>query len=293
MTASTRAGVSVVWSFAWLLLLMASVDPAWATDDGKALYTAYCLSCHGPTGHGDGPEAALFPSPPRDLHDGVLRRYDDDTLVRRILEGRGLALPVDPAALRARVGQVDDLTAHLRRIPTVDWAAVRRGEVAYARHCEQCHGLFGEAPSAGARDLAEPKRHKRLDDRTLRDLIRHGHAKVPAPSPPLEAGDEADLVAFVRSLSPGSLRYFRYCAPCHGDDGRPMPDLPADVRPPTTVFDATYMAHVDPSDLETAVWHMVEMRTPRMPHMRVLLGDAEARAIVRWLRRQADTPHRR
>jgi mono/diheme cytochrome c family protein len=292
MTAGMRAVASAVWLLGGLPVLAGSAA-ACTTDGGKALYVASCQSCHGPAGRGDGPDAALFPTPPRNLHDGVLRRYDDDDLVRRIREGRGLALPVDPAALRARVGQVDDLTAHLRRMPTVDWAAVRRGEVVYARHCEHCHGLFGEAPAPGPLDLADPKRQARLDDRGLRDLIRRGHAKAPPVSPPLGAGEERDLVAFVRSVSPGSLRYFRYCAPCHGDDGRPVGDLPADLQRPTAVFDAAYMARVDPTDLETAVWHMVEMRTPRMPHMRVLLDDAQVRAIVRWLRTQETAPPRR
>jgi len=274
-------------------LLVVAGGEARATEDGKALYVAYCQSCHGPAGQGGGPDAALFPSPPRNLHDGVLRKYDDDDLVRRIREGRGLALPVDPAALRARVGQVDELTAHLRRMPTVDWAAVRRGEIVYAQHCEQCHGLFGEAPSPGRLDLADPKRQARLDDRMLHDLLGKGHAKAPAIAPPLGAADERDLTAFVRSLSPGSLRYFRYCAPCHGDDGKPATDLPSDLRAPTAVFDAAYMARVDPNDLETAVWHMVDMQTPRMPHMRILLEDAQVRAIVRWLRAQEGAPARR
>lgn len=34
---------------------------------GRALYDAYCISCHGASGRGDGPVAAGLPHPPADL----------------------------------------------------------------------------------------------------------------------------------------------------------------------------------------------------------------------------------
>lgn len=281
--------------FGWVGILLAGLAVAEAAEAqrGKALYAAHCESCHGPAGRGGGPDAALFPSPPRDLQDGVLRRYGDDALVRRIREGRGLPLTVDPAALRTRIGQVDQLTAHVRRMPSIDWAAVRRGEEVYATQCERCHGVFGEAPSPGPLDLADSRLQERVNDDTLRSLMRHGHATAPAPSPPLSASEQHDLLAFVRSLSPGAIRYFRYCAPCHGDDGRPVADLPPDMPRPVVTFDAAYVARTDPDDLETAVWHMVELRMTRMPHMRVVLDDSQIRAILAYLRSEGGGASRR
>lgn len=271
-----------------VLALALAAGVAAAGDDGAVLYEVSCASCHGSEGRGDGPDASLLASPPRNLRDGVLRRYDDEALVRRIRDGRALALPVDPKALRARVADVDELVAHLRRIPAIDWPAVRVGELVYARHCERCHGIFGEAPAAGPLDLASPRLQARLDPAALRTLLRQGHAGVPG----LEPGEERDLIAFVRVLSPGALRYFRYCAPCHGDDGRPPADLPPTLDRPAVSFDAAYLHAAAPRDLDTAVWHMIERNTPRMPHLRAELSEAQVRAIVAHLR-ALDAPGRR
>jgi mono/diheme cytochrome c family protein len=272
---------------ATLMMALLAAGVAWGAPpapsaQGERLYRAYCARCHGPDGRGDGPEAALFPDPPRDLRGGVLRRYETATLVRRIRDGRALALTLDPAALRARIRQVDAIQAHLRRIPAIDWPAARRGEEVYARDCERCHGMFGEAPSPGPLDLADPSLQRRLDDDALRRLLRRDHGGTPSPA--LSPTQEQDLLAFVRVLSPGFIRYFRYCAPCHGDDGHAPADFPPDVRRPTVTFDAAYFAAVDPRDLETAVWHMVELQTPRMPHMGAMLDEDEVRAIVEWLK---------
>lgn len=38
-----------------------------ATDAGKALYEANCLTCHGASGKGDGPAATQLRTPPTDL----------------------------------------------------------------------------------------------------------------------------------------------------------------------------------------------------------------------------------
>jgi len=42
--------------------------------DGALLYARHCERCHGVTGRGDGPEADLFVTRPRDLQSGFLAR---------------------------------------------------------------------------------------------------------------------------------------------------------------------------------------------------------------------------
>ncbi len=60
---------------------------------GQALYQAYCVSCHGPQGRGDGPNAASLPVPPADLAVHV-PAHSDGELFRFIANGlRGTPMP--------------------------------------------------------------------------------------------------------------------------------------------------------------------------------------------------------
>ncbi len=60
---------------------------------GKALYQAYCISCHGPQGRGDGPAAASLPVPPADLTVHA-PAHTDGELFRFIANGlRGTPMP--------------------------------------------------------------------------------------------------------------------------------------------------------------------------------------------------------
>ena len=45
-----------------LLLVACAREPAYPRH-GEAMYAQYCASCHGATGKGDGPAAALSPAP--------------------------------------------------------------------------------------------------------------------------------------------------------------------------------------------------------------------------------------
>ena len=278
----------MLWSVALVSMVAAAAFAAeGGPPDGARLYRWNCAPCHGRDGHGDGPDADLFPERPRDLHDPALQRYDTGALVRRIREGRMLALPLDPKALRARLGETKAIEAHLRRLPALDSRAVRRGMVPYAAHCERCHGAFGEMTDTTV-DLADPALQARLDDAAILATLRRGHGAMPPLAEPVPRRQEGDLLAFVRQLSPGSIRYFRYCAPCHGDDGHPPATVAGEFRRPTVVFDATYFSHVDAQDLQNAIWHMLDDKKPRMPHFAPLLDDAQIAAIIDYVRATPD-----
>ncbi len=49
---------------------------------GRALYDAYCVSCHGASGQGDGPAAAGLPNPPADLTGIAARNGGSFPMVR-------------------------------------------------------------------------------------------------------------------------------------------------------------------------------------------------------------------
>ncbi len=258
-----------------------------APPDGAQLFLHHCAPCHGADGRGDGPDADLFAERPRNLRDPALGRYDTAAMVRRIREGRALALPLDPAALRARLRELDALETHLRRLPTVDWKAARRGTAPYAAHCERCHGPFGETADRTL-DLASPALQQRLDDATILAVVHRGHGGMPPLAEALTRDQERDLVTFVRVLSPGFLTYRRYCAPCHGDDGHPPETLSVGIRRPHVVFDAAYFSAVDRQVLETAIWHMLDEKKPHMPHFAPVLDESEVEAIVEYLRSEPE-----
>jgi len=55
---------------------------------GKVIYTAQCLSCHGPAGHGDGPAAKDLNPKPRNLSDPKIQEQTDGSIFWKLTEGR-------------------------------------------------------------------------------------------------------------------------------------------------------------------------------------------------------------
>lgn len=262
-----------------------------AVPDGALLYQLHCASCHGVGGRGDGPDAALFAAPPRNLRDGFLGRYNTEDLARRVRLGASLELALDLPALRARAGDVEAIAAHLERLPSIDWRLAERGQEIYVERCEFCHGPFGR-PTASVpegvrppRDLADPAFQASVDRQALVTAVRHGRRGMPAITPRVGEEDARVLVAYVRLLSPGYELYSRYCEACHGADGRGTGSF-GETRPrPTVIFDRAYFVRRDPEQLRSAVWHMLSEQKPAMPHFRTALTDAQVRAIIDWLKR--------
>jgi len=259
--------------------------------DGAALYRRHCAVCHGPTARGDGPDAPFYDPPPPNLRSGVVAKSDTAALVERIREGTPLAL--DQSALGRRARETEAIVAHLERLPAVDWRLVDAGTEVYIDRCEACHGPYGRPPEVlppgvgRPRDLSDPAWQRGLTATETRDVVRHGRAGMPAIVPRLEEADIGPLVAFVRLLSPGYELYSRYCAACHGEDGRGGDAVVEGMRSPTVVFDERYLAAHDAEVIRSSVWHMVADRKPQMPHLRNVLGTAEARAIVEHLKKPA------
>ncbi len=275
---------------AGVAIALLTAGPPAARADGKQLYRRHCAACHGPDGRGDGPDAGLFATRPRDLREGVLAKYSVDELVRRVRNGEPLQLALDAPALRARATEVEALAAHLERLPRIDWRVAERGEELFVDRCEICHGRDGQPggtlpPGVQApRDLTDPTFQKGIRDDQLAAAVRHGRRGMPALTPRIAEEDIPALVAFVRLLSPGFALYDRYCTACHGDDGRGTGTFAEATARPSVVFDRAYFRHHDPEHIRASVWHMLDAQRPAMPHLRSTLSEAQARAIVTYLK---------
>ncbi|MEW6270988.1 MAG: c-type cytochrome [Thermodesulfobacteriota bacterium] len=265
-----------------------------AEPDGATLYLVECAPCHGASGRGDGPEARWFVPPPRDLRGGVLDAADEDALVARLRDGAPLPIEPDPKVLRERLARLDDLVAHVERLPTLDWAKVDAGAAVFAERCAVCHGPLGkplpvrELPPGvqrPPRDLWDAGFQRDTSDDELIAAIQHGHRGMPGIPGLQDDARARALLPFVRLLSPGFETYSYYCAPCHGDEGRGDGVFATGKQKPHVVFDRAWLASENREELRKEVAHMLAEHGARMPHFREALSDAELRAIVRYLKR--------
>ncbi len=284
------------WTMLWVLWLPAAApgrEPG--PPDGAALFQRDCAQCHGPAGRGDGIDADLFAPPPRDLRSSTMAAYDRAALVARIRDGVPLSLALDPAALKRRSNTVEALVSHIQRLPTLDWRSIEAGEEIYVNACEACHGPLGIPPAVLPRGVPRPPdlatTHVRSigERKALEAQIRHGHAGMPAVLGDDSQEDVDAVVSFVMLLSPGYQSWSRYCAGCHGDDGRGPGEFWSLTKRPTVVFDSAWLKHRDPEELRVEVWHMLAEEQPQMPHF-PRLTEAQAGAIVDWLRAPAASP---
>jgi len=285
--------VSVWWGLLAAVGVAAGVSwPAAAAElNGKPLFLRYCASCHGVAGRGDGPDASFLDPPPRDLREGFLSKYQTEDLVRRVRDGRPLELALDLPALRSRATETEAIVVHLRRLPTINWRLTEPGWEIYVDRCQMCHGAFGRpGPTLpegvrAPRDLSDPAFQNTTSGGELLVSVRHGRKHMPALVPRVTEEDATVLANFVRLLSPGFEMYSRYCANCHGDDGRGVSSLVETIRIPTVVFDREYFPRRTPEQIRDAIWHMLGDHKAAMPHYRWVISEAEARAIVEYLKR--------
>ena len=139
---------------------------------GRDNFSAYCASCHGASGAGDGPLAAELLTPPADLT--ALSRLNGGEFPRaRVLgfvEGTGrvpaahgpTAMPVwgpifrafDPSDARVRQ-RIENLVTYVQSIQAPTTAPGDTGSRLFRTHCSSCHGSTGR----GDGPLAEHLRH--------------------------------------------------------------------------------------------------------------------------------------
>lgn len=264
-----------------------------ANASGAALYQRECAPCHGPAGHGDGPEAPTFRNTPRDFGD-LARAEPSARIVERVRRSRLRMLEVDEdVVVERRKRMVEELVGHLQRMPDVPWPQVRRGAEVYAERCENCHGPNGRpvsvnvlqrGPQATGRQPAPDFQKARGDAELLAVAQGQGHPAMPGFTPLTNEDEARALLAYLRVLSNGFAWYSLWCAGCHGDEGRGDGPLATGIDKPTVAFDRAYLSAQSPADLRRKAMHVFNDIEPATPHFQRNLSEGQARAVLMAVR---------
>jgi mono/diheme cytochrome c family protein len=278
-----------------LLLLVAdlgSPSPRAATvDEGRALYMTQCARCHGANGIGDGPDAPLLRNPPADLRRSeVFDAFSDEKLAALVRDGKVSRLELRPEAFTRQAADTEALYRFIRKLPQIPWKSADAGAELYFERCTPCHGGYGRPESAlppgvtrRPQDLSDEAFQASVNDRELRSLVRHGRRGMPVVLPRVTEAEAADLIRFLRLLSPGFELYDSFCSTCHGLRGEGATGALLATPAPHFAFDANYFRTHTGDETRQAIWHMLEEKTPSMPHFAETLSTSKVKAILLYL----------
>ena len=87
-------------------------------QEGRTLYKANCVSCHGETGKGDGPASGVLKPPPRDHTDRAYMSTLTDEEIGRIIKMGGAikGKPLMPSHPQFNDNQLKALVAYVRSL---------------------------------------------------------------------------------------------------------------------------------------------------------------------------------
>ncbi len=146
---------------------------------GQAVYGAYCWSCHGLYGHGDGPGARGLAGEVPDL-ERIASVASAKEMIRRLRRGAGARTDsgppawhdLEPGEIAAAVAYVATFAPHSRGNPSA-------GRLIYESYCERCHGTRGAGDGRLASTLSPPPADLRALDlahrsRQVFEMLRAG-----------------------------------------------------------------------------------------------------------------------
>lgn len=234
------------------------------TDDalarGGVVYRRWCVSCHGPTGGGDGTQAVRGTAPPRDYRRGVFKfvtcfpagvprkgemgKARKDDIKRAVRHGLdGSMMPPFPQITDAELDDVAGYVVHLSIRGETEFELLSRVVALNTNPREDDPDYSpGFVEQLAARKLLE----------TLGNWGRAAAAAVPVPADP--AATELDRL---RSAARGYKGFVGACAGCHADYGRTLQlkyDVWGTVVQPRNLTLGVYRGGRRPEDLYARVY---------------------------------------
>jgi mono/diheme cytochrome c family protein len=87
-------------------------------EQGRPIYKAYCVTCHGESGKGDGPAAGVLKPPPRDHTDRAYMSTLSDEEIGRIIKMGGAikGKPLMPSHPQFKDPELKALVAYVRSL---------------------------------------------------------------------------------------------------------------------------------------------------------------------------------
>ncbi|GJL50258.1 c-type cytochrome [Candidatus Nitrospira salsa] len=108
------AGV-LVWSLSVAGQVVTAEDTKSDPKNGRTIFEANCVTCHGESGKGDGPTGAYLSPPPADLTSEDVRTDPDSELLTIISNGiTDKGMPAWKSSLSA--DQIRDVLAYIRTL---------------------------------------------------------------------------------------------------------------------------------------------------------------------------------
>jgi mono/diheme cytochrome c family protein len=173
---------------------------------GKTLFAVNCASCHGNTGHGDGPAATALNPKPRDFTSGYWRYGGGEVrVVRTISEGS----PGTGMAAFAGTIPIEDrfALAHYVRSLGPKEEEDKPEDLAWLGPTGGTSGESGGAATAGGPATPQPSQATMPIERAIALLAQ------PEPKTGVAMTASSDL------SEPGAGLYAERCASCHGGAG--------------------------------------------------------------------------
>lgn len=191
--------------------------------EGKAIFETVCWTCHGPSGHGDGPAvlAGSVPRPP-DFTTGDYAKLTRAQLEARFSAALAARRPHPTMQYVSSILQPEVFSRALAYVAALSYppevpGSALAGAQLYRERCAGCHGLTGDGRGFVARQLtvapADFTQDTLIRQRNFIALFTrikqgggsvHGSA-MPAWGLSLLDNDIWNLVAFIVTFQPGTV----------------------------------------------------------------------------------------